>query len=230
MIGTLKIRVRECGFTLLEILMAAFIFSIIATTIFGSFRAVFSTTETLHSGMEAFEMVSGSLDRMTSDITSACVATSPGYFPPKGENPPDPYRIVGDSGPLVEGDFARLRFASYAHLPMGKERPGGIAQIVYYVEPAEENRYVLKRADHLPPYPDLEEPGNDPILIEGIKSLKFLYYDTEGTEHETWDSESQEFKYATPTAIRIRVEIGDDSGSFFFETMVNLPIVREPRE
>lgn len=230
MTGIFKVRGHESGFTLFEILIAAFIFSVIVTTIFGSYRAVFSTTEALNSGMEAFEMVSGSLDRMGIDITSTCVAIFPGYHPPKGDTPPDPYRIVGDAGELTDGDFARLRFASFAHMPMGTDRSGGIAQIVYYVEPMEENRHVLKRADHLPPYPDMEEPGNDPILIENLKSLKFLYYDAEGTEHETWDSESQEFKYATPSAVRIKVEIGDHSGSFFFETMVNFPIVREPRE
>ena len=49
MTGTLKKRVHEGGFTLLEILIAIFIFSIIVTTIFGSYRAVFSTTEAINA-------------------------------------------------------------------------------------------------------------------------------------------------------------------------------------
>jgi general secretion pathway protein J len=115
-------------------------------------------------------------------------------------------------------------------MPMGKDRTGGIAQIVYYVQRLEDDRHVLKRADHLPPYPDMEEPGNDPVLFENLKSLKFLYYDHEGTEHETWDSESLEFNYATPAAVKIKGEIGDDSVSYFFETMVKFFVIREPRE
>ena len=230
MTGTLKKQVHEGGFTLFEILIAIFIFSIIVTTIFGSYRAVFSTTEAINADMASFEMVGSGLDRMSVDITSACIAVSPGYQPPKGDNPPDPYRIVGDQGPASDGNFARLRFASFDHMPMGKDRTGGIAQIVYYVQPLEDGGHVLKRADHLAPYPDMEPPGNDPVLIENLKSLKFLYYDYEGTEHETWDSESREFNYATPAAVKIKVEIGDDTVSFPFETMVEFPVVREPRE
>ena len=230
MVGTLKKRVHEDGFTLFEILIAIFIFSVIVTTIFGSYRAVFSTTEAINAGMASFEMVGSGLHRISADITSACIAVSPGYQPPKVDGPPDPYRIVGDQGPTSEGNFARMRFASFDHMPMGKDRSGGIAQIVYYVQPLEDGGHVLKRADHLAPYPDMEAPGNDPILIENLKSLKFLYYDQEGTEHETWDSESREFNYATPAAVKIKVEVGDDTVSFSFETMVEFPVVREPRE
>ena len=227
---TLKTPDYEDGFTLLEILIAIFIFSVIVTTIFGSYRAVFSTTEALSSGMASFETIGTCLDRMSVDISSACVAIFPGYQQPKGNEPPDPYRILGDQGASSDGNFPRMRFASFAHMPMGKDRTGGIAQIVYYVEPTEDGRHVLKRSDHLAPYPDMDEPGNSPILLENLKSLKFLYYDHEGTEHDTWDSESREFNYATPRAVKVRVEIGDDSVSFFFETVINFWVMREPRE
>jgi general secretion pathway protein J len=231
MVRILKARTHDTGFTLFEILISIFIFSVIVTTIFGSYRAVFSTTEAMNAGMAAFEMVGGGLDRMSVDITSACVALDPGYQPPEGDDPPDPFRVVGDPGDLGGSNFARLRFASFAHMPMGKDRTGGIAQIVYYAQRLEEDQTVLKRADHLSPYPDMaEEPGNDPILIENLKALKFTYYDHEGTEHESWDSESREFKYATPEAVKIEVEVGDDSVSFSFQTMVEFPVVREPRE
>lgn len=228
--GTPGPRCLEGGFTLFEILISIFIFSVIVTTIFGSYRAVFSTTEAINSGMASFEMIGTGLDRMSADITSACIAVSPGYRKPKANTPPDPYRIIGDQGSLSGGDFARMRFTSFAHMPMGKDRNGGIAQIVYYVQQQEDERFVLKRSDHLPPYPDMDEPGNDPVLIENLKSLKFLYIDHEGTEHETWDSESSEFNYATPEAVKIAVEIGDDSVSYFFETMVEFPVTREPSE
>ncbi|AOY57970.1 MULTISPECIES: PulJ/GspJ family protein [Desulfococcus] len=230
MAETIKNRFHHAGFTLFEILIAIFIFSIIVTTVFGSYRVVFSTTDRIHSDMTSYEMIGGAIERMTADITSACITLPPGYQPPKGDDPPDPYRIVGDQDALGSDGFARLRFASFAHMPMGKDRTPGIAQIVYYVQHIENDRYVLKRADHLSPYPDTENTGNDPILVENLKSIKFLYYDHEGTEHDTWDSESRQFKYATPAAVKIQGEIGDDSVSFFFETMVSFPVVREPRD
>jgi len=230
MAETMKDRFHHSGFTLFEILIATFIFSVIVTTIFGSYRAVFSTTDRIHSGMTSYEMIGSALDRMAADIRSACVALPPGYQPPKGDDPPDPYRIIGDQGSLGSDGFGRLRFTSFAHMPMGKDRTGGIAQIVYYVQILEDDRHVLKRADHLSPFPDVENTGNDPVLIENLKSLKFIYYDHEGTEHEAWDSESRQFRYATPTAVRIKGEIGNDNVSFFFETMIEFFVVREPRE
>jgi general secretion pathway protein J len=225
---TLK-KAHAFGFTLFEILISIFIFSVIVTTIFGSYRAVFSSTEAINTGMAAFEMIGGGLDRMSIDIASASVTSYPGYQPPEMNHPPDPHRIVGDQGPFADSRFGRLRLASFAHLPMGKDQTGGIAQIIYYVQPIDEDRYVLKRADHLPPFPDPDEPGNDPILIENLKSLTFTYYDHEGNEYDTWDSESRENNFATPTAVKIQVETGDDSISYFFETMVKFPVVRVPR-
>ena len=47
----------------------------------------------------------------------------------------------------------------------------------------------------------------------------------------SWDSESQDVDYATPRAINILLEVGEEeSVSMVFETMVMLPVVREAIE
>ena len=55
----------------------------------------------------------------------------------------------------------------------------------------------------------------------------------DGDEQEDWDSESSEVEYATPNAIGIKLEVGDEgdeSGSSTFETMVTIPVFREAIE
>ena len=64
-----------------------------------------------------------------------------------------------------------------------------------------------------------------------MKSVVFTYYDNEGTAHDTWDSESKDVAYATPKAVNILLEVGEEeSASMVFETMVMLPVIREAME
>jgi len=89
---------------------------------------------------------------------------------------------------------------------------------------------VLKRADHLYPYPPFEENGGDPVLCQDVKSLAFRYYDNEGSESEEWNSDSDEYGHATPAAIVIQLEIGNESTSYTFETTVRLAVHRKKIE
>lgn len=226
------------GFTLLEILLAILIFSIVVTTIFGSFSAVFSSADALHKGTTLYEMGKNCLARMTADLRELYVIRSPLYTKPGFDSPPGAYRVFGDSGYTVDGTFSRMRFASFAHLPFGENREEGIAEIIYYVAPTREGEAVLRRADSLFPYERfkdnrLEERGSDPILCGGVKSLVFTYFDDEGTEYEYWNSESEEFDYATPRAVKIALEIGspdNDLSSLSFETMIAFRTFRDKLE
>jgi len=230
---------RSSGFTLFEILIAMFIFSIIVTTIFGSFTAIFSNADALQEGIDTYEMANTCLNRMITDIRESYISAADYKKPGAGaDEEPDNYRVVGDVSYAGSKSFSRLRFTSRAHVSLEKSTQGGIAEIVYYVHQTkigDEDIYLLKRADSLYPYErfkgnTFEEKGADPVLCEGVKSLEFKFYDDEGTEYDTWNSESEESKYATPRAVKIKLEIGDESSSFFFETMVNLLVFREKTE
>jgi general secretion pathway protein J len=219
-----------CGFTLMEILLAFLILGIVVTTILASFNAVFSTTDTLKNSSRYYDMAKNCLNRMTLDLGAVYITQPPLYKPPKFDDPPDPYRIEGSSSEIEGTDFAFIRFASSAHIPLNKSVKRGIAEIVYYVQGQDDGLPVLRRGDHLYPYPPFEENSGDPVLIEHVKSLAFTYYDSEGSEFEEWDSDSDEYGYATPTAIGIQLEIGNESTSYNFETTVRFAINREKIE
>jgi len=236
----MKKRNSISGFTLFEILIAIFIFSIIITTIFASFTSVFSNAEVIKADIDAYEMAKDGLNRMILDLREVYVSMPPEYSYPTPNSTPNAYRMVGDTSYAGTGTFSRFRFASFAHVALEKSIQDGIAEIVYYVQSTGENDegepiYALRRADSLYPYKRFEgnifeEKDSDPVLCEGIKSLTFQYYDDEDNEYERWDSESEESKYGTPRAIRIKIELGDEFSSLLFETMVDFPIYRKKKE
>ncbi len=220
---------KTSGFTLIEIITAIFIFSIIVTTIFGSYNAVFSDVATINESMEQSDMAQACLNRMTADLQAAWVSAKPIYAKPEFNAPPDPYRIYGKTEDVGDASFGRLRLASLAHLPLNDDQIGGLAEIVYYVQ-AMDGKYVLKRGDRLFPFSsEFEENRWDPVICENIKSLTFIYHDTEEA-FEDWDSDAAEFGYATPRAISISFEIGNEGRFQTFKTTVVLFSSREKIE
>jgi general secretion pathway protein J len=224
------------GFTLFEVLIAMFIFGVVVTTVFGSYRTVFSSVDALQARIDLNEMATVCFNRLGADLRSAFVARGPAYEKPGFDDPPDPYRFAMETVYEAGGNFPRLRFTSFAHLPMGADRRTGIAEIVYYVESegafgeAEESR-VLKRGDRLPPYPEnFEAMETDPVLCERVRSLQMVLLDAEGEEHESWDSEATEQERATPRAVAVTLELGDENVSLFYETVIEIPVYRDAVE
>lgn len=234
---------NDAGFTLFEILIAMFIFTIFMTVVVGSFHIMFATANVIEDSMSSFEMAKSCLDRMSEDLRSIYVSTKPFYRKPEGvqtsiekeKRTSRLYRFTGDATFLGGASYSKLRFTSFAHLPFGEEKmKDGIVEIIYYVQQNENDDMVLKRADNIYSYRDEDEVfvenRLDPVLCENVKSLSFVYYDDEDTEHEYWDSEDSEFNYATPKAVKIILEIGDENKSVKFESMVDLPVYREPED
>jgi len=218
----------DMGFTLMEILVATAILAIVVTTVLVSFNSVFSTTEVLDESADIYEMAKNCLKRMTLDLESIHVSQRPIYKPPEFDQPPDPYRFVATASDTDGTGFAQnLRFTSRAHVGFEKISRQGIAEIIYYVKAGDDGHLTLKRADNLFPYPEFEEKGSDPALCKYVKSLSFKFYDKDGIQFDTWDSDSDEFGYATPKAIAIKLELANKAVSHTFETMISLPISRE---
>ena len=224
------IRHPAAGFTLMEVLLAFLILGIVVTAILGSFNAVFSTTDTLESSGQYYEMAKTCLNRITLDLDAVFVTQPPLYKKREFDDPPDPYRVVGGNSDVSGTGFANLRFASSAHIPLDTVNRAGIAEIIYYVHAKNDGRLVLKRADHLYPYPPFEERSGDPVLCQDVKSLAFKYYNAEGDVSEEWDSDSDQNGFATPTAVGVQLEIGNESKSYTFETTVRLAVYRKKIE
>jgi general secretion pathway protein J len=222
-----KVSLDRSGFTVLEILIAIFIFGIIITTVFGSYRATSEQIAIVSKNRHLAEMGRNCIDRMTRDLIAIWVVQPPEYIPPKFNSDPDPYRMVGEDDLVESRTYTRLRFTSLAHLPIRPSRSFGIARIVYYVQPNENGEHHLYRSDQLFPYGQFEPDPMDPVLCTQVRSLSFTFFDHTGESHASWDSESESVKFATPGAIGIRLELGDDSDHLVFKTQVVLPPRRD---
>jgi general secretion pathway protein J len=224
-------RKPDSGFTLMEVLIAIAILAIVVVTVLASFNSVFSTTEVLDESADIHEMAKNCLKRMVLDLESIHISQRPLYKPPELDQPPDPYRFgasAEDTGGT--GIAQNLRFASRAHIRLEDRSREGIAEVIYYVKAGDDGQLTLKRADNLYPYPEFEEKSSDPTLCKYVKSLSFKFYDKDGIEWDVWDSDSDEFGYATPKAIAVKLELTKKNASHTFETMVSLPISREKAE
>ena len=67
----------ENGFTLLEIMVAIFIFAIVITTVFGSFRAVFSSAGAVGGDVAVFESARTCLDPIWSPWSFPTIPGTP---------------------------------------------------------------------------------------------------------------------------------------------------------
>lgn len=224
-------RTASAGFTMIEVLIAISIFSIVISTIFGSFKAVFFNTDKLTNAMKIHEMAGNSLTQISQDLQSFHTLLPPFYKKPDIDDDPDAFRIVGEDGDVGLRDESQLRFTSLNHLSFRGDKRQGVSEIIYYLFPGQGDNIVLKRADHLYPYPKEFEPSpKDPTLCENVKAFKLTYLNQEGDEEERWDSENDSFKYSTPRAVKILLEVGDDDYSATLRTTVALPIFREERK
>jgi general secretion pathway protein J len=167
--GRLKTGSDE-GFTLLEIMVAIFIFALLITTVFGSFRVVFSSTDALGGDVKLYSSARTCLERMATDLAAVKIIDYPRYEKPEFNDPEDPFRLVGDTSDVNGTDFGRLTFVSLAHLSINGDTRAGVARIVYYVHQRSDDSLVLRRADHLFPFPEFEESDSDPILCDNLLS------------------------------------------------------------
>ncbi|MFQ5484795.1 MAG: type II secretion system protein J [Desulfobacterales bacterium] len=220
------------GFTLIEILIAIFIFAVLITTVFGSYRSVFSNTGTMDRNMDLYETGQNCLQRIIGDLESMHLSVPPTYSPPGFNEPQEPYRFVGVVDMLGSSTFSRLRFASLSHLPFFPDLRQGISEIVYYVRPSKDGHFKLKRSDNIYPfiYKYTKKKRIDPVLCEEIMKFDLKFYSHDGTEHDEWHSESKAFNYETPKAVKIQIDLTNDLTSQSFETVVILPVNRRENE
>ncbi len=225
---------RVSGFTLIEIVTAIAVFAVLVTIVLGSLKFILNRSSTMEEGITVYEEARQCLDRITSDLRAVYVSVEPGYAPPDLDDDPDPYRFFCEAA-LAKN--VRLEFTAFSHLPLGGGIPTRAGKIAYYLEETETDGRVLMRHDEALQTGDSsrdffasDRVGTDPVLCRHVKELNITCFDRDGGEYDSWDSDSADFSYATPTAVRIRLEIDAARAPYRFETMISLPVFRKPAE
>jgi general secretion pathway protein J len=222
---------KRKGFTLLEILLAFFIFSIVLTTLYTAYSGTFRNIDQAESQSASYQMARIALERMIEDLEST-------YFAPlvEDQEPVEeslwPTEFVGKSDEIDGRSADTLRFFSTAHLVFDEEdKETGIAQITYSVrerEEEEETGFDLYRSDRSGLEQEEKEDGGL-ILCEGVYAIDLIYYDDRDRAHESWDSSEVEKKGRLPVRISIVLELvnkANPEAPLKFVTGVALPMAK----
>ncbi len=222
------------GFTLLEILIAVFIFGVVLSTIYSSYVGTFRIVNETEYQADIYSMARIALERMHEDLESVYVPQNPEPAESDEDNVGGA-DFVGDDTEIDGRDADSLRFLSRAHILFSeKDQPSGTAEIEYYVKQSEEESYfVLYRSDT----PELEEPPSKGtgglVLCEKLLSIDFTYYDADGETHDNWDSTAEAFKGKIPSMVSISLEFEnklDAETPYKFFTTVTIPMGGEARD
>jgi len=218
------------GFTLMEILVAMLIFTIILSTLYLSYTGTVRNMEEVESQSDIYGMARITLERMIDDLESA-------YVLPWSQNA-KPYEddiqlagFFGEDSEINGRSADTLQFPSRAHLVFnGEDGDNGATEITYYVtENDEEESLTLYRSDT----PQFEEgPGEGAgglVLCEDVYSINFTYHDENGEVYDNWDSTKEEFKGRLPVMVSIEllfINRSDPESHLRFKTGVALPMAR----
>lgn len=208
MTDLLKNSVRFKGFTLLEVLIAIFLFAVILSILYPSYTGTFRNIETAQSQSEIYHMARVALQRITEDLQSAYLPEHPGASQPGEESPRRGF--LGQDATLDGRAADGLQFASEEHIPFHDGDRKGRGHIIYYVK-EKEDMFTLYRSDT----PEFENPPGEGtggfVVFEGLYSIDITYQDEEGETYDQWDSSTEPFKNKLPVLVSVQIECMDPS-------------------
>lgn len=221
---------QKRGFTLIEILIAIFILSVVLSTVYAAYWSTFRLAGVTEYESEIYAMARTTMNRIMIDLGALSPYGGKMIFIAKKQ----------DSG---KGEFMSLHFLSKTHIAFDeKEVSPGSAYIGYHVQEedgvvdagamADKKKYSLIRTDDLYRGANLDAYGQRGFSIcERVESLIFLFYDTEGKEYKTWDSsaDNRAQKNKAPAMVVVQftlVNPNDQDRPYRFSTRIYLPFNR----
>lgn len=201
-----RTEVENRGFTLLELLLAIFIFAIVVSAVYGAYRITFSLVNSTERKMETAGKARIVLERITEDLSSL-VQTERGLL--TGEQN-ESSGLRGDS----------LSFISAVHIGLTKKDDLGGYTLIQYSAEQDEGTGLLKlyRSDSpLLPGTNVDAAeGGKYLLCDGLKEVRFSYFNDEGVESEDWYSQGDESageKLSFPVMVVVGLQFSESAES-----------------
>ena len=196
--------ITEKGFTLLEVLLAFFIFSILFITIYTSYSGSFKTINMTENRMELYRKAAIVLVRISEDIQSSYISV----LPPNSFGQPAGYtQFLGEDTDINGRNADSLSFFSRIPPLFSEEDETASGQLISYsvIQGSEEDELVLLRSEN-PEFIDESEDREGLTLSDGLQAINFTYFDNDGEPHESWDSNSEDFGKRLPGMVSITLE------------------------
>lgn len=216
---------RSLGMTMIEVLVAMAIVTIMMLAVWRSFSATVTATEMTVDIQERYSTVRNAMDRMAAELATAYLSFN--------RNPAETRHFTLFEG-RSDGQGDSVTFSSFAHLRIRRDaNESDQAVIQYFLEqdPEDNTRTHLYRREtkrltgDLPE--DLRRYAPAYVLCEDVESLEFEYWDT--TREEWLDEWRTTVAEGQPDRLppRVRIKLGilnDDREVQYFVTQTILPM------
>lgn len=225
-------RLSSQGFTLLEILVTVAILGIVMLTALSALSAVNRTSAHIQETLTTTGAAAEAIGWIEADLNAIHVTAASLYRTPDVAEDPDPYGFRCFSGPEDPSDFKRLEFAARAHRPLAPTEleisAGALARVSYFVRRVDD-RFVLMRTDVFDLQAGWDPPPPAAVICENVLRLEWSFIDDQGEVHDEWDSDEEQWKFATPRAVQLAIEIGEEGNSRTYHARFVLATAREAR-
>ncbi len=215
------------GFTLMELLIAIFILGVVLTTIYSAYSGTMRVVKEIDDDARAYKMARITLDRMTRDMSSLQRFSTQ----QPNQQPQSAFIFQSERKTIERREFSSLYVWSAGHLAFDEgEVPGRPASIAYFVKEDREKIISLWRSDVAGTKPSADKKNEGGVIIcENLQSLKLKFYDENGRDYESWDTDAstEPQKGKPPAAVQIELMLlnpRDAEKPYTFMTKIALPV------
>jgi len=224
------IAITEKGFTLLEVLLAFFIFSILFITIYTSYTGSFKTVNLTENQMALYRKAAIALERISEDLQASYLSVLP---PDSFGRAAEYTQFLGENNEMNARDADSLSFFSRIPPLFRDEEAAVSGQLISYsvIMGSSEDEFILLRSEN-PEFTDEAEEREGLVLSDGLQSVNFTFFDDEGNSHDSWDSESDKFGGRLPRMVSVALEFlnyDNPEAPLKVMTSVTLPVNYMPR-
>jgi len=195
----MKLHRSEQGFTLLEMLVAVVIISVILGVIYGSFAGTSRTYALLEANEDVYQTAQTFLAMISRELRSA-------YF----TNASQGFMGIGTEGGLEGEETDSIYFVTRSHRrSRANAKEGFLAEIGYFfdTDTLTDEKQLFKSIDATVDG-DIQDGGTLYPLTDRVDSLKFSYYDKKSdTWLEEWDGQKMG---RLPDRIQVELAVLDD--------------------
>ncbi len=208
--------ITERGFTLIEVLLAIFIGSIVLTVLYSSFFQIMKAKDVAESELDLYHEARVVFSKMTEDLESAY---------PRGEVF-DNSQIPASSffSGKKDGDNSTVTFTSLSRRPASNSMDSDQAEISYYLEPIpQSDLFYLIRAEN--PRIGTDSGGIIYPISESLVRFNLRYLTENDSEESFADEFNSDRTGSLPKAVEVTLTMRSPRGEDVeFSTLILIPL------
>lgn len=184
------------GFTLIEIIISIGLMAVIFLMMNQTMEDVTWSRNKVISQSEDSHVLQVVFSRMFDDINSAFLADT--TF--QGDETQAPTGFVADENSMHFTTMTGVHIVE-------NHKDSNQHNVSYYLKSEDDQNYLMRRStDHL--LPDLQRGGKAFAILEGVKELRFEYYDpNKRSWRPKWDTDSITFAGRMPQRVRVTLTV-----------------------